>query len=188
MAKDIVDRVRRIYEEEYFHQQDAKLLEKMRAVFRKQKDREAIRTMTGIRDDALLDQFVALGLDGESIAGFQLYPLIEVALADGEVDEKEAAAVLSAAVDHGIKQGGAAYRLLESSLRNGKHRELADTWRAYAAELKRVLAPEELAQLRANLLDAAQRVAEASGGFLGIVFKQGDAEKSALAEIERELS
>ena len=97
MAKDPFEERRKSFEEQYFQKKDAQLVDRLKAVFHKKIDKEAIRQTTGITDERLLDDLVEMGLNGELISAFKLYPLVEVAWADGKVDRREIRAVLDAA-------------------------------------------------------------------------------------------
>jgi len=91
MTKDIFDARRKSFEEEFFRKKDAQLVDKLKVVFHQTLDKETIRQRTGVTDEYVLNNLVALNLSGDSMAAFNLYPLIEVAWADGQVDERESA-------------------------------------------------------------------------------------------------
>ena len=91
MTKDIFDARRKSFEEELFRKKDAQLVDKLKVVIHPTLDKETIRQRTGVTDEYVLNNLVALNLSGDSMAAFNLYPLIEVAWADGQVDERESA-------------------------------------------------------------------------------------------------
>src|SRR5262249_57536451 len=94
MTKDIFEK-RGIYlEEAYFGKKEFALLEKLRGVFQRKVDKESIRKAAGVTDEELLDRMVEIQLNGEMMAAFQLYPLVEMAWADGDLSEKDARTVL----------------------------------------------------------------------------------------------
>ncbi|MGH9419801.1 MAG: hypothetical protein ACRD3J_07505, partial [Thermoanaerobaculia bacterium] len=128
MTQDIFAERRKAFEEEHFRKQDEQLVDKLKTVFRRKIDREALRTTTGITDDRVLDNLVNLNLNGEMMAAFKLYPLIEVAWADGSADEREIRAVLASAEHDGVKPGSAPYVLLENALKNGPRDESRKAW------------------------------------------------------------
>ena len=114
MTKDIF-RERAVYlEEEYFRKKEFALLEKLKAVFQKKVDKESIRRATGVTDEQVLDGLVELQLDGELMRAFQLYPLVEIAWADGDLSETEARSVLAAGAKQGIAPGSRAHQRLEN--------------------------------------------------------------------------
>ena len=188
MTKDPFEARRKQLEEEYFRKKDAQLVDKLKAVFQKKIDKETIRKATGITDERLLDNLVALNLSGELMSTFKLYPLVEIAWADGVVDEREIRAVLAAAEHHGVAPGSAPYALLENGLRNRPRDDSRKAWYMYAAELRKVLNAQELETFRDDLLEDARRVAEASGGILNMAFTVSGNEQKVLNAIKRALT
>lgn len=188
MSKDIFEDRRKAFEEEYFRTKETQLVDKLKAVFRKKVDKEAIRKVTGITDEGVLDRLVELELNGELMAAFKLLPLVEVAWADGSVDERELGTIMEAASQCGIASDSAAYKMLQNVLREGPKPDARKAWRMYAEELRKVLAPAELAAFRNDLLGFARRVAETSGGLLGMAFTISSNERKVLDAIERALA
>ena len=176
------------FEAEYFRRKDAELVDKLKGVFHKKIDKQSIREATGIADEELLDRLVALNLNGELMAAFELMPLVEVAWADGEVDERERRAILSAAEQHGIRQGSRVYEMLERRLREGPQENARKIWYLYAEALRKTLSPQELETFRNDLLDFCRRVATASGGLLNISFTVSANEKRVIDAVSRALT
>jgi len=188
MTKNAFEARRKQLEEEYFRKKDAQLVDKLKSVFHRKIDREGIRKATGITNETLLDNLVTMNLSGELMAAFRLYPLVEIAWADGEVDERETHAVLSAAEHHGVGRGTAAYAMLENALKNRPRDDSRKAWYLYATELRQVLNKRELEAFRDDLLEDARRVAEASGGLLNFAFTVSGNEKKVLEAIKRALT
>ena len=186
--KSIFERRERAYEAEYFSRKDADLIDKLKAVFHKKIDKQSIREATGVTDERVLDRLVELNLNGELMAAFNLLPLVEVAWADGEVDDREVRAVLSAAEQHGCPPGSNAYTLLETRLREGPVKEARKVWFLYAETLKNTLSPQQLAEFRKDLVETCLQVAETSGGLLNLVFKVSANERQIIEAIERALT
>ncbi len=186
--KTIFERRERAYEAEYFSRKDADLVAKLKAVFHKKVNKQSIREATGVTDEAILDRLVELNLNGELMAAFNLMPLVEVAWADGEIDEKEVRAVLSTAEQHMVAPGSSAYRMLETRLREGPVIEARKVWYLYAEKLRNTLTTEELAQFRKDLVDACWNVAQASGGLLNLAFKVSLNERRVIDAVERALT
>ena len=187
-TKDPFEARRKALEEAYFRKKDAQLVDKLKAVFHRTVDRESIRQATGITDERVLDNLVELSLSGEMMAAFRLYPLIEVAWADGGVDEREGRAVLAAVEEHGIPHGSRPHVMLENALKNRPREDSRKAWYMYADELRRVLSPEELTTFRDDLLDHARRIATASGGLLSVAFQVSTNERKVLEAIKRALT
>jgi uncharacterized tellurite resistance protein B-like protein len=186
--KSIFERRAKAFEAEYFSRKDAELIDKLKSVFHKRIDKQSIRDATGVTDEQLLDRLVELNLNGELMTAFNLMPLIEVAWADGEVDDREVRAVLAAAEQHGLRPGDKAYTMLETRLREGPVREGRKLWYHYAAALRNTLSPRELEEFRKDLLDTCWRIAETSGGLLNLAFKVSANERRVIAAVERALT
>ena len=117
--KSAFDKRESQFEAEYFNRKNAEQIEKLKEVFRRTSDKASISTTTGVTDDALLDRMVELRLSGELMSAFRLYPLIEVAWADGKLDAGEAAAVLDAVKSHGVDKDSKAFTYLGEHLKSG---------------------------------------------------------------------
>jgi uncharacterized tellurite resistance protein B-like protein len=188
MADDGFDRRRRSLEEEFFVKRDSELVDKIRKQLEKEQPRETLRQITGISDESVIDTLVALHVDRDTLAAFALYPLVEVAWADGKVDERERQAFLKAAAEHGIAAGSPGHDALREFLKESPREEARKAWYAWAGELKSKLAPAERTKVRDALLDRARAVAEASGGFLGLGTRISAGEQRVLTAIERAFS
>ncbi len=188
MGRDAFEVRREGFEEEYFRTRDAKLVEKLKTVFHKKVDKESIRKATGITDERVLDNLVALNLSGDLMAAFRLMPLVEIAWADGTIDDREVEAVLAAAEQHGVARGSGAYAMLENALRTGPRPDSRKAWYLYAEELRKTLNPQELATFRRDLLEEARKVAAASGGILNVAFTVTPQEKKVIEAVERALT
>ena len=101
MSGEAFEKRRRAFEEEFFQKQSQKLVDKLRETLQKKQTREELEQITGIQDAGVLDTLMAMHLAKDTFAAFALYPLVEVAWADGTVDEKERKAFLAAAAEHG---------------------------------------------------------------------------------------
>jgi hypothetical protein len=187
MAKDIFQKRETYLEEEYFRKKEFALLEKLKAVFQKKMDKEAIRKATGVTNEQLLDRLVEIQLDGEMMRAFELYPLVEIAWADGDLDEREARSVLAAGEKRGMAPGSKAYLMLEDRLHKGPDPELRKVWFAYAEELKKVLSPRELETFRNDLLERARGIVAATGHLERLLVDVGG-ERKVIAAIERALT
>ena len=187
MTKDIF-KARALYlEEEYHRKKDFALLEKLKTVFHKKIDKESIRRATGVTNEQLLDRLVEMQLDGDMMKAFQLYPLVEIAWADGDLSEAEARSVLAAGEKEGIARGSRAYHRLEERLRNGPDPEARKVWFLYAEELKKILSPPELDKFRKDLLERARGIVVATGHLERLVLNVGG-ERKVLAAMERALT
>jgi hypothetical protein len=185
---DAFERRRRSFEAEYFSRKSGLLVAKLKEVFDREVDKEAIRRATGITNERLLDNIVALGLSGDLMAAFSLLPLVELAWADGAVDDREVRALMTALEGTGVVAGSPAYQRMEFAIRAGPDPEARKIWRLYADELKKTLSPAQLAEYREDLLANARSIAAVSGGILNVAFTISPNEKRILREIEKALT
>ena len=131
---------------------------------------------------------IAAHVRGEMALAFKLFPLVEIAWADGNFDSEEADAVLAAARKFGLPENSAALGRLKEWLKKGPTPEGRALWAMYARELKKVLSPDELHKFRDELLKHAHAVAEASGGVLGVFFTESQTEKKVISDIKKALT
>jgi hypothetical protein len=183
MSDALTDR-RKELEETFFAKQNQELVEKLKAQKQKALDIEGIREITGIKNDEVLEKLIALKLDRETVSALSLFPLIQVAWADGAVDAKEQQAVLSAAAASGILKGSSAHILLESWLKLKPPAAMESAWTNYVKALVEGMKPDDKTMLKSELLGKARSVAEASGGILGMGSKISKAESDALKKLE----
>src|SRR4029078_2655824 len=132
-----------------------------------QRAKEDLRKASGMSDDAVLDQLVALGLRGNTIAALSLVPLIHVAWADGAIQDNERTAILQGAHGKGLEEGSDGYELLQSWLKRRPGDELFTAWEAYIKSLAAQLNDEQNRLLRNQIVGFAKLVATAAGGILG---------------------
>ncbi len=165
---DALHKRERALEEEFFAKKNQQLVDKLKATFDQQVTREKLKEATGLADPKILDRLIALQVRGETMAAFWLYPLIEVAWADGKLDRRERDAILEAAVAGGIAKGSPGFDALEAGMADGPTEAKRKVWFAYARDLSARLDPNERRLVREDLLRRARAVAEASGGILGV--------------------
>ena len=180
---DLFEDRRKSLESQFFAKREQQLIEKMRVALEKDHPRETLKHLTGIQDDAVIDSLVRLHVNHETLAAFALYPLVEIAWADGSIDEKEREAFLKAAEARGVNAGTPGYEVLREYLKETPREDARKAWLAWASELKKKLDPQERKKVRDALLEQARKVAEASGGFLGLGSRISAAEQQVLDRI-----
>jgi hypothetical protein len=102
MSDEILGDRGKALEEMFFAQESEKLRKSMQEKEELRDKKEALSATSGITDAAVLEHLVALGIGSDTLAALSLVPLVEVAWADGTMDESERSAILSAAEDSGI--------------------------------------------------------------------------------------
>ena len=188
MAYDDINPDARSLEDAFFGQENARLLEKLRAKVERQEQREALRQVVNVDDEGFLDRLVDMGIRPETVLVLRLVPLAFVAWADGRIDAKEKQAILDAAAEHEIAPGSPGHTLLTTWLARAPEPHLLDAWKAYVRSIWTAFRADERAEMRRNMTGLARGVAEAAGGFLGLTSRISPAERVVLDEIEAALA
>jgi hypothetical protein len=182
MSKDFLDERRRALEEAFFARHNEELIRKLHASDPNRSEKEKLAEASGLQDEALLDRLVALGFGSRTVAALSLVPLVIVAWSDGVVGDKEKEAILYAARDAGLD--GAGRDLLSRWLISAPPPGLLAAWTDYV----HALAPEARIALRHKVMGRARQVAEAAGGFLGLLRGISPQEEKALATLDAALA
>jgi hypothetical protein len=173
------------FEEEFFRREDQRLVARLRELRETETARETLSQATGISDGAALDQLLALRIQPEIIAALRIVPLVEVAWADGSLDEKEREAVLSGAQEAGIPADSAAYTLLEEWLKRRPEPYLLAAWTTLVQGMSASLSEPEVKNFEASLMERVRRVAGASGGVFGLGSKISKQEAAVLEKLSK---
>jgi len=170
--------------EAFFLEQDRKLIARRAELTRLAETKEALASVSGIKNQDILQHLVELNVRPETLAAMAAVPLVEVVWADGEVDDEERKVVLAFAGAQGITEGSVARDLLEGWLAQRPPESLFSAWQHYVEALCERLSPEERQVLQQELLRNVRAAAAASGGFLGIG-KISSEEKAVIAKLEK---
>lgn len=166
MSVDLDDR-RKALEEKFFKDLEAKQIEELRARKAKQATKEELRKASGMTDEQVLDRLIELGISAETVSAMSLVPLIQVAWADGEVQQNEHDAIINFAHAKGIEKDSPAHVLLSKWLQKRPGNDLLDAWVSYIHALDEHLNAEQRKILKRQVIDKARTIAESAGGFLG---------------------
>jgi hypothetical protein len=167
----------RALENQFYEKENQAKLAAMKAKLDSQGGKDELRKASGMSDDAVLDKLVGLGLRANTIAALSLVPLIQVAWADGKIQDNERVAILQGAHGKGLEKGTPGYELLQTWLQKKPSSELIDAWEAYIKALASQLNDEQNRLLKNQIVGFAKMVAGAAGGFLGIGRISSDEEK-----------
>lgn len=178
----------RSLEEEFFHREDQRLVARLKELRAAETAREALANATGITNSTVLDKLMGLGIQPETVAALFTVPLVEMAWADGSLDDKERRAVLAGARESGFAPNSAETVLLEAWLDRRPEPRLLTAWTHLVQGMCEQMAPEEVAKLRSGLLDRVRAVAGASGGTFGLGSRVSPAEAAMLTRLERAFS
>lgn len=174
-------------EEAFFAQQDDALKARLRRRQEAAAHREALRSVSGITDEALLDHLVALDVQAGALSALTLIPLVTVAWANNRIEPGERRVILEAARQSGVVPGTEAHALLGAWLERRPGPELFAAWKEYIATITKRLEPSGRLALRDGILRHGREVAEASGGLFPFL-RTGSVspgEQAVLNEIER---
>jgi hypothetical protein len=185
MSGDAFTKRRQAFEEEFFSKENQKLKDKLRAELDKKHTRDELAALTGVEDSLVLDALMALNVDKGTFSAFALLPLIEVAWADGKVDDKERAGLLAAAADQGIKEGSVAYKMLQEILLRPPREDALKAWYTWVGTMSSQLSTSERRQVREAMVKRVRAIAEASGGILGLGSKISPMEQRVIDSIEK---
>jgi hypothetical protein len=173
----------RSLEDAFFLERDRQLIARRAELARLAETKEALASVSGIKNQEILEHLVKLNVRPETLAALSALPLLEVVWADGRVDDKERKVVADFATAHGIVEGSVARELLERWLAQRPPDGLLAAWQHHVEALCERLAPAERKVLKDELLHHVRAAAEASGGFLGMG-KISSAEKAVIAKLE----
>jgi hypothetical protein len=183
MSKKFLGDREKALEEAFFAKENARLLERLHAEESTQEARRSLSEISGLTDEAVLRKLTELGVQPETWAAVAIAPLVEVAWADGKVEDSERRAVLSGAEANGVARDTASYELLEAWLNRRPDGRLLEVWGAFIVDLCAELGDAEIEALKSQILGRARSVAEAAGGFLGLGGKVSPEEEVVLAEL-----
>lgn len=143
------------------------LMTDLRLKLQEETARRELEEATGIHDREVLASLAGLGIRAETLAALTLIPLIQVAWADGRVDDEEREAILDGAVSTGIPAGSPSHTLLRIWMEDRPPVDMQVAWASFIAALKAQLDAQESAHLGEKILARARAVAEAAGDILG---------------------
>ncbi len=166
MSDEVLGDRGKALEEMFFAEESENLRKTLQEKEEVRDKKETLSAASGITDDAVLEQLVALDISSDTLAALSLVPLVEVAWADGAMDDSERSAILSAAEDSGISDESAA--LLDRWLVTQPGSEVLSAWKDYVSALTSTMDTAARNNLEQELLGRARTVAKSAGGFLGI--------------------
>jgi hypothetical protein len=173
----------RALENQFYEKENQEKLAAMKEKLDAQRSKDELRKASGMSDDAVLDRLVVLGLRANTIAALSLVPLIQVAWADGTIQDNERTAILQGAHGKGLEEGTDGYDLLQTWLQRQPGDELFTAWEAYIKALASQLNDEQNRLLKNQIVGFAKMVAAAAGGILGFG-KVSSTEEQVLHRIE----
>ncbi|MGB9004569.1 MAG: hypothetical protein WCB96_02470 [Candidatus Aminicenantales bacterium] len=175
----------RVLEDLFFFKQDIVLTEKKRQLQKMQLNLKTLSGISGITNEVILRKLTELNIQVEVLATLSIIPLVEVAWADGIIDDKEREAILQEAESFGIFEGQANRSLFEHWLRNQPPKEMIESWIFYMQGLCQLLNESERRALKSDLLQRVRKVVEAEGGKPGAKPRVSRRKNDVLLRLER---
>ncbi len=151
----------------YFRAADIILIEKKRQLEKMERTLATAAKISGISSEVVLRKLIELNVHLDVLATLSIIPLIEVAWADGKVDEAERDAVLKGAESYGLHRDQIGFSLFEQWLGHPPPVGIFESWIYYIRGLCPLLSGTERELLKADLIQRARAVAEATGGPTG---------------------
>lgn len=168
-------------EDRFFFAENQILIDRLTALKKKEENIQILSDISGIKNDLVLQQLVDMDIRPEILAALCLIPIIEVAWADGSVDKKERDAVLEGAKKNSFS---ADEDILREWLQTKPDPKLMEAWEIYMQGLCEIIDDEAISLLKHEIISHTQSVAEASGGFLGLINPVSNSEKKMIEKIE----
>lgn len=174
----------RLLEDSFFAKKEAVLIEKFRELERMEQTKQALSSVSGIKNESVLKHLIELDIHPDLLATLALVPLVETAWADGEIHEEERQAILKGSSRLGMGPTSVDYVLLEEWLRHKPPAKMLNAWIVYIRGLCEVLSPSEREAIKSTFVSRARQVAEAAGSFLGITSGISSKEAAMLRKLE----
>jgi hypothetical protein len=172
-------------EDLFFFKQDLALTEKKRLLQKMGRNLETLAGISGITNEVILQKLTQLNIQVEVLATLSIIPLVEVAWADGKIDNAEREAILSGAESYGVFKGHINRSLFEHWLQNQPPKEMIESWIFYMQGLCQLLDESERRALKLELLQRARRVVEAACGLKKKRSKVSRRKEEVLLKLER---
>jgi hypothetical protein len=163
MDKGIFSDREKAMEANYFRQQDAKLLEKLRQKAPLDEIAAALRDKLQVDNPDLLQRVRDIGITPATAPAFFAAPLVQVAWAEGKVSKREHETVLRLAVGRGVEEGSPSHDQLVAWLKTRPDDALFDLAVEVIHYSYAVLPPKEREQRIEGVVEACREVAAASG-------------------------
>jgi len=178
----VLNTMAKAHEESYFSRQNAELIEAMKQRLQHERNAEEMGAASAIDDDALLVGLSELGINRDTLPLLYLFPLIQVAWADGEIQAGERSLILAAADERGITDGAAREQLL-AMLDKRPADALLKGGLDFIQAIFQLMPADEADAARSNLLAMSRSIADACGGVFGLWGRVDDDETQALEAI-----
>jgi len=151
-------------EDLFFFEQDVALTNEKQRLRKMEHNLKTLSEISGITDEAILRKLIELDIQVEVLTTLSIVPLIEVAWADGKIDDREREEILKAAESFGILEGQTRRGLFEHWIQKQPPRGMIESWIFYMQGLSQLLTKNERRALKKDILQRARAIAEAESG------------------------
>jgi hypothetical protein len=183
-SKDKHKKASRLHENRYFLKLDRQLLEEQRRKDSLKADRAEMGKIAGITDDSILGELQDLGYNSETVRLLPILPLVQVAWSEGYVTRREREAILNVARSRGLDDDSKASRQLLRWLKHPPHDQAFMRSLKALSSIYGARAPKAATVVLRQIVEACIKVAESSGGFLGLVGPVSEVEQQVIDRIE----
>ncbi len=170
-------------EDLFFRERDQELLKRLKSQAVASDAQHALASAMGLTDQQALQSVLNIGHGMQVLTTMALLPLVQVAWCDGDVAPAERDAILKAAGELGIAEGTTIFESLKSWLAHKPSPEAVVAWKHYVGAVCQHLDSQSAWSLKRGLLDRAEKIAAAAGGFLGLGSKISPAERTCLDDL-----
>jgi hypothetical protein len=183
---DLTERSRKS-EEDYFRRKEQELIEKLRKKTEAEAHRQGLAQAIGLENEQILQVLRDMGFDRATVVVLFLVPLLQVAWSDGSIADKERALILEAAHAHGVKEGTPAHDKLNGWLAARPAEQTFERALQVIRDLVVFQSSDARQATTGKLIDACERIAAASGGFLGFGSKISAEEAAVMRRVASEI-
>ena len=153
-------------ENQFFANQEKAAIAKLREAGAKAKAKQELLSHTDVKNDKVLDDIVAHGINLETFTAVKMVPLVLVAWADNVIQPEERTEILSRLAKNGVASGTASHDLVAGWLENRPTDDLKVAWTSFVQEYLKGLDTSARLALKEEILGASGELAASAGGWL----------------------
>ena len=183
---DLAERSR-MSEEDYFRRKEQELIDKLRKKTDAETHRKGLAEAVGLENEQIVDALGEMGFDRATVVVLFLVPLLEVAWSDGSISDRERTLILEAAHAHGVREGTPAHAKLNEWLAAKPPEQLVGRALQVIRDIMAFQSTDARQATAGKLVDACERIAAASGGFLGLASKISPEEAAVMKRVASEI-
>lgn len=173
--------------EYFFYRVDQQLSSALKTQQQIDSQRDSLARAIGADHQELIDNLIDAGFDEATFEAIQLVPCVAVAWADGFVLPGEIDALRQASEAFGISAGSPAESVFQGWLRRRPDESLLQLWAQYFRTTSLLQTPLLRRAMAQQIIEQAELVAKAAGGFFGIATISHE-ERKVLALIQTVLA